>query len=749
VVGIILYLKGLLTLTLLEFNVDKYTDSKDKTLSTSKRVVILTSALIFFLLIWQTFSASKIHQRYQTSLMDAVTDRILSDYQEYFTQLRLEIDLFQQKQLNAIEGLQQSGDKATEEKYMDLLKSLRSDIKNTRLFALIDDKGFGSLQHITGHFLPACEEEISSTVASGVQDHLFLHRSGSNVHFDLLQPLSTRNGKGRYFFVAFNPDVLTDLLSKYQLPHQQLFLMRADRAGKVELTTETGHSDYTSMLIGVTEFNEFSFVKPIPNTRWQLAIRLEPQYSTILYQQGLLKALMVWLVLTLIIYGFYRLQKTRAQSHYKIKQELAFKENHDPLTGLVNRVRFEKQLKEQIQRYQKKTKHTHGVVFHIDIDKFQVINNSFGYAVGDSYLYKASVGLNEFLPSDAIISRLGSDEFAVLLPTLAFSQAKDFSHKIRLFFQDISISALNEETSLTASIGSVVLDENQLDTEQVFSSLSQAVSLAKEKGRNRVQIYQSDDIQLIHHAKEMAAIHDVSQALQDNRLVLYRQKIKSLTRQPCSHFEVLVRMLSPEGKLIPPNDFIPAAEKYGIIRKIDHWVIENTFKAMLEQTSDKTTCYSINLSGLTLADRDIYDQVVMLFERYKIEPQRICFEVTETSAITHLKSALHFMESMIAFGCSFSLDDFGSGLSSFSYLQKLPVSIIKIDGAFVRDMDKNEVNRIFVENIKRTASAMNKRTVAEFVENEKIESLLTDIGIDYGQGYHIHKPEPWFPIVES
>jgi len=710
-------------------------------------MVMLTAILIFLLLIWQTFSASRIHQQYQESLMDAVTDRVLSDYLEYFAQLRLEIDLFQQKQLNAISLLQEQGNEASTEQYMEVLESLQSEIKNTRLFAIINEHGKGTLKHITGDFLPACEEEVSSTVASGLQEHLFLHRSEKSVHFDLLQPLSTSDGQDKYFFVAFNPDLLIDLLSKYQLPHQQLFLMRADSIGKIELTTES--IDYTSMLIGSEELDEFSFVKAIPNTRWQLAIRLSPEYSSNLYQQGLLKALTVWLVLTLLIYGFYRLQKIRTQSHYRIKQELAFKDNHDPLTGLANRLRFETFINEEITAHKRNTLVVSGVVFHIDIDKFQVINNSFGYAVGDAYLHKASLGLKEFLPDNAIVSRLGSDEFAILLPVLAFDKAKDFAHELRLFFQGISVSAMNEDTRLTASIGVVILDDSQLDAEQVFSSLSQAVSLAKEKGRNRVQIYQSDDEQLIHHAKEMTAIHEVSNALQDNRLVLYRQKIKALSSQESSHCEILVRMMSPEGVLIAPNNFIPAAEKYGIIRQVDHWVIENTFKAISRNINDIETCYSINLSGLTLADRDIFDQVVILFERYKISPQRICFEITETSAITHLKSALHFMENMIDFGCSFSLDDFGSGLSSFSYLQKLPVNIIKIDGAFVQDMDTNEVNRIFVENIKRIANAMNKKTVAEFVENAAIEALLTEIGINYGQGYHIHKPELWYSEIKA
>ena len=167
-------------------------------------MIILTVILIFFLLNWQTFSASRIHQQYQESLMDAVTDRIISDYFDYFAQLRLEIDLFQQKQLNAISALQEGGNKASIEQYMEVLKSLRSEIKNTRLFAIINEQGNGTLKHITGDFLPACEEEILSTVASGSQDHLFLHRSEKSVHFDLLQPLSTSDGQDKFFFVAFN-----------------------------------------------------------------------------------------------------------------------------------------------------------------------------------------------------------------------------------------------------------------------------------------------------------------------------------------------------------------------------------------------------------------------------------------------------------------------------------------------------------------------------------------------------------------
>ncbi len=729
-----------------------------KVLRTLKRVVVSTSFFILILLISQSFSASKIHQSYQESLMDSVTDRILSDYQEYFAQLRLEIDLFQQKQINAIEKLQRQGENASQQDYMQLLTKLREEISDTRLFALIDNNGNGSLKQITGDFLPDCKEEIAATIQDGVQKQLFLHRSKNSIHFDLLQPLSTALADDNFFFVAFNPDVLMNLLKKYQLPHQQLFLMRVDSLGEIELTTEKEKSKY-SELIATGELKSFNFVKAIPDTRWQLAIRLSPQYSSTLFIQGLIKAILIWLLLSLFLYGFYRQQKQTFKKQVQVEQALAYVDNYDQLTGLANRVNFDRQLSDHIEASRalaynsstenSVTKKQIGVVMHIDLDKFQVINNSVSYAIGDKYLYQISVSLKEFLPDNAIISRFGNDEFAVLLPELLFSEAKDFAQRLRLQIQKLRIEELQLETNITASIGVIILDHSIFDAQQVYSSLGQAVSLAKEKGRNRVQVYQSDDEQLVLHAKEMEAVHEVAEALKEDRLLLYRQEIKSLSQQQQqqqrNHFEVLVRMRSAQGILIPPNDFIPAAEKYGLIRQIDQWVIENTFKS-LTMTPDDNASYSINLSGVTLADRDTYDQVIKLFEQYQVPADRICFEITETSAISHLDSALYFINKMKAYGCRFSLDDFGSGLSSFSYLQKLPVDVIKIDGIFVQDMDTNAINRVFVENIKRTAEAMNKRTIAEFVENEAIKQILTEIGIDYAQGYHIHKPEPWYQV---
>jgi len=716
-------------------------------LKTSKKLVWFTSGLFLLLLLWQTFSSNKEHYNYQLNLMDSVTDNILSDYLDYLAQLRLEIDLFQQKNIDLINTLQNAKGKADTDTYMSLLKILKKEIKNTRLFAFIDEVGHGNLSHITGEFLPSCKEEIASTIENGAQDRLFLHYSKKSVHFDLLQPLLISEEKN-YLFVAFNPDILQSLLNKYQLPHQQLFLMRTDKNRKIELSSENVKNKYPKLIMTSEEYDNFNYIKEIPNTRWQLAIKLDESYNKNLLLKGLLKAVLIWITLSFFIYTFYRIQKNRIRKQQEMKTQLIYSNNYDQLTGLNNRQYFIQCLDNVIeQKHQSKIEHI-GVAFHIDLDKFQVINNNFGYAFGDKFLNYISHSLLEFLSEPIIISRLGNDEFAMLHTQLPHDNAEIFAKDIQLFFSKLTFKSFDKNATITASIGVVKLDCYQQDTEQVFSSLAQAVHVAKEKGRNRYQLYQSNDSQLIQHSDEMNAVHDVIWALKNNSFVLYRQEIRALYKTENNYYEVLLRLKNEQGKLIPPGLFIPAAEKYGLIVQLDQWVIERTFCAIhkLEQKSNvkQQSQYSINLSGLSLTDASLYDFIKDKMTIYNIDAHKISFEITETSAITHIKSALEFINKINLLGSHFSLDDFGSGFSSFSYLQKLPIKIIKIDGIFVRDIHINQINSVFVENIQRTAKVMGKKTVAEFVENEQILNKLNKIGVDYVQGYHIHKPEHWF-----
>jgi diguanylate cyclase (GGDEF)-like protein len=713
----------------------------------SRSLLVLASLLFLFLLLWQTYSASKLHQTYQESLMESVTENIRSDYVRYFTQLRLDIDTFQNNHFQAITSLELAGDNANEEEYTLVYDDLLNDIEQSKLFTIVDNTGTGKFTHITGDFLADCKTEIASTLKYKKQTQLFLHHGKNNTHFDLLQPLLTTDNTEKYFFVSFETTILQELLLKYQLPHQQLFLIHK-KDQTIELSTEKLIDNIPSLFSMMYENSSYSYSKPIDGTSWLLAIRLDDEYNTNIYLEGLTKALIIWFFLTLLIYSFYRIQLTRLRRQSILKQALHFKNNHDELTGLSNRVNFDKQITLFLE--QKTT--FKGVALHIDIDRFQVINNTFGFAIGDRYLHQLSMSLTQYLPDDATISRLANDEFAVLLPQLKHTEAVTFANALRRYIKQLTVEELPQDITISATVGVVILDEHQVDTEQVLSSLNRSVHIAKKKGRNRVQLYQSNDEQLIRHASDMEAIHELSAALKENRLLLYRQTIKPLHsheddqghngKEEPPHFEVLVRMKMKDGSIQPPSYFISAAEKYGLIRQLDHWVIKNTIKAMTQNPDDNSE-YSINLSGLTLADSDTADFVKDVFELYKVNPKRICFEVTETSAISHLQSALAFIQQMTDLGCYFSLDDFGSGLSSFSYLQKLPVQIIKIDGAFIQDIATNHVNRIFVENIQRTAEAMNKKVVAEFIETEQIETILKEIGVHYGQGYYIHKPEFW------
>lgn len=707
------------------------------------RVVIFTSILFLILLIWQAFSSINEHHKYQLSMMNSVTENVLTDYQEYLTQLRLEIDLFQQRHKEQINNINTLSNKSTVDDYMPILDALKRDIKHTRLFAIIDENGNGILKHITGDFLPACSEEVASTVSLGTQEHMFLHHSKSSVHFDLLQPLVATDKNKRYFFTAFNPDILKALLIKYQLPHQQLFLMRTDNIGKVELTTDISKKDSVNITMSAKELSSFSYVKKIPRTRWQVAIRLSPSYNTALYRNNIMNALLIWGLLTAFIYIFYRMQKSRLLKQEHIERELIHQGTHDRLTGLANRESFESDLVKLLQqKLAINEQQEYGAVIHIDIDQFQVINNTYGYSTGDKILFQLSLALKELLPEDATICRLGNDEFGIIFPTLFHSALASYSDKVRVFIQNIDISHIQPNASLHASIGAMNLDGSQYDAAEVLSALNICIRLAKEKGRNRVQTYQSGDKELQQHANEINMLHELSKAIHENEVLLYRQEIRPLAMQTNKHYEVLMRLKNAEGDIVSPNIIIPAAEKYGLIKALDQAIIIKTFSALCKN-SDDTASYSINLSGATITDSDTASFIEKSIIKYDIDPSRLFFEVTETAAIAHVDSAIAFINRLTKIGCRFALDDFGSGASSFSYLQQLPISVIKIDGMFVKDIDHNPINRIFVESIQKTAYAMNKKTVAEFVENEAIAHQLKLIGVDYIQGYYIHKPEPW------
>jgi EAL domain-containing protein (putative c-di-GMP-specific phosphodiesterase class I) len=299
----------------------------------------------------------------------------------------------------------------------------------------------------------------------------------------------------------------------------------------------------------------------------------------------------------------------------------------------------------------------------------------------------------------------------------------------------------------TVSIGLVHISQSPTTLETSLRAADMACYMAKEKGRNRVQVYHTDDSELSLRFGEMAWVQRLHVALEDNRFCLYSQEISPLghTDGGNGHIEILLRLHDEAGRIILPDSFIPAAERYGLMTSLDRWVVENVFKiiagCMHERAGRPMAMCAINLSGITIGDDDFLGFLREKFEAYSIPPEMICFEITETSAIANLGSAIRFINELKALGCHFSLDDFCAGMSSFAYLKHLPVDFLKIDGSFVKDMLDDPINRAMVEVINHIGHVMGKRTIAEFVETPQIEQALLEIGVDYAQGYLIERPQ--------
>ncbi|SDX49059.1 diguanylate cyclase/phosphodiesterase with PAS/PAC sensor(s) [Pseudomonas syringae] len=431
------------------------------------------------------------------------------------------------------------------------------------------------------------------------------------------------------------------------------------------------------------------------------------------------------------------------QEHQYIA-DLSWQAAHDPLTGLVNRSEFERRLQLVLDDV---GTGSHCLMF-LDLDQFKLVNDTGGHAAGDELLRKLCKALPQGLREGDTLARLGGDEFGVLLVDCPPNTAHDIAEVLRQIVQSLHFMWKGRPFMTTVSIGLVHLGEDSATLEASLSAADMACYMAKEKGRNRVQVYSIDDLTLSMRFGEMAWIQRLRMAIEENRFCLYAQEIASIKHSGdgVRHIEILLRLRDESGRMVAPDSFIPAAERYGLMSTLDRWVVRNVFKIIAECTNDdrhkapQALC-AINLSGTSIGDDTFLEYLKLQFATYNIAPDMICFEITETSAIADLASAIRFINELKALGCLFSLDDFCSGMSSFAYLKHLPVDFLKIDGSFVKDMLDNPINRAMVEVINNIGHVMGKLTIAEFVETPQIESALQEMGVDFAQGYLIGRPE--------
>ncbi len=442
------------------------------------------------------------------------------------------------------------------------------------------------------------------------------------------------------------------------------------------------------------------------------------------------------------------LQGMQEQMQERVDQataRLVYQASHDTLTGLINRREFEQRLDHALATaLQQDREH---VLCYMDLDQFKVINDTCGHAAGDELLRQLALLLKGNLRERDTLARLGGDEFALLLENCSVSDALEVADLFRAEVQRYRFKWEDRIFSVGMSVGMVAINCDSSTAAHLLSAADAACYVAKDRGRNQIHLYESRDSDLVRHRGEMQWVTRIQKALEENRLRLLWQEIRRVDGggEGLRHVELLLRMIDEEGAEILPMAFIPAAERYFIMPALDSWVIEETLRLCTHYlASDKRVhcLFAVNLSGASLKDPEFRRN---LLERLQNEPMfgpHLCFEITETAAIGNLALVNDFIEAMRGFGCKFALDDFGSGLSSFSYLKNLKVDFLKIDGAFVQDMVTNAIDRSMVEAIHRIGHQMGLKTVAEYVVSEQILALLRQMGVDYAQGNGIHHPEP-------
>ncbi len=448
-----------------------------------------------------------------------------------------------------------------------------------------------------------------------------------------------------------------------------------------------------------------------------------------------------------MIVVFHDISQIRAMA-----QQLIWQASHDALTGLVNRREFERRLRELIETARNQGRE-HALMF-MDLDNFKAVNDTCGHSAGDELLRQLTAVMLTRMRGSDTLARLGGDEFGALLESCPLDQALRIAHAVREAVREFRFVWENKTFSVGVSIGLVPIDAESSDLNQTLGFADACCYEAKNKGRDRVQVHRPQDTDLGAKHSELQLVSQINRAFETGQFRLYRQRIvplgKNASQQP--YYEVLVRMLDRSGALVPPTGFMPAAERYNLLTSIERWVISSLVEFLHRQWQagriphqpgpDGTRgFYAVNLSGASINDKSFPEFVRNLLTRYELPHGLLCFEITETTAISNLNKAAELMHELKGMGYRFALDDFGTGMSSFAYLKYLPVDYLKIAGMFIKDMADDAMDCAIVEAINRISHILGMQTVAESVENAETLERITALKVDFAQGYYIAEPE--------
>ncbi len=441
----------------------------------------------------------------------------------------------------------------------------------------------------------------------------------------------------------------------------------------------------------------------------------------------------------------------RFMSHIVRKIEYVIEQSFDAMTGLMNRSGFEAQLQESAKALSG-SKDSHQLIY-FDLDNLQLVNDTFGHEAGDEVIMRFARLLEDDLSRRAVVSRLTGDDFCILLTHSDCCSAMDLAQTIRKNGQALRYLEGDKSLQITMSIGIAEFSSRTTDVGRALTTARMACEAAKEHGRDRIEVFNDQNLSIIRRHDDMQLVSQIQQALDGDEFELLAQPIVSLRDDDSRpRFEVLLRMRDNDGETIPTSAFFSAAERYKLMPQIDRWVTSSTLARLAENSDlvgERDAIFSINLSGQSLGDDDILEFIDEELNENGLPPKALCFEITESAAVSNLKKAQSFIDALRERGCSISLDDFGAGLSSFAYLKNFKVDALKIDGSFIRDITDNRISESMVAAITQVAKVMELETVAEYVESDATRKLITELGVDFAQGHAIGKPTPLNDILAS
>jgi len=427
-----------------------------------------------------------------------------------------------------------------------------------------------------------------------------------------------------------------------------------------------------------------------------------------------------------------------------LTREMSYQASHDPLTGLVNRAEFERRLSQAL--HSPRGEHVSHVVCYLDLDRFKAVNDSCGHMVGDNLLREIAALLKDQVRDSDTVARLGGDEFAMLLVGCPLDKARQIAEDVCEAVSDYNFTWQDRVFDLGVSIGLVEIDQESGTAETALSAADSACYIAKQQGRGRIHVYSARDEVKARERGEIQWLQRVQHALKENQFELYTQSIIATRGRVESGpaAEILLRMRDEQGKIVTPGQFMSAAERYQLMSHVDRWVVRAALTSIasdMPHLPAGRSC-SINLSGQTLGDDDFLEYVVDLLDHTGVDPAKICFEVSESAVMNNIEHARRFINVLHGMGCRFALDDFGSGIGSFSQLRQLAVDYLKVDGSFTRDVAENSVSRDMLAATIQLSKSLDFRVVAEEVEDQDAFDVLRELGVDYIQGYVVERPHP-------